>query len=49
MKSIIRMKTNKLSECIADVIIYVIASLLVAISFFAVIVGEGNKGLLDLF
>ena len=43
------MKTNKLSECLIDIAIYVIASLLVAISFFAVIVGEGNKGLLDLF
>ena len=49
MKSIIRMKTNNLTEFIVDVTIYVLTALLVAISFFAVIVGEGNKGLLDLF
>ena len=43
------MKTDNLSECLIDIAIYVIAGLLVAISFFAVVVGEGNKGLLDLF
>ena len=49
MRSIMRMKIDNIAQCLADVAIYVIAALLVAISFFAIIVGEGNKGLFDLF